>query len=124
MSGHSDLDNHANQMNPNNDAYWESRGEDERPDDWIERSVQDDVNQSQTVHNPAKSNSLSNISWFKEATAVASLNQGVCMNEESKNESNTIPYSGRIIGAVVEALDITDEALTDKLRNAITLGKM
>ena len=30
----SDLDNHANQMNPNNDAYWESRGYDERPDDW------------------------------------------------------------------------------------------
>ena len=29
-----DLDNHADQLNPNNDAYWESRGEDERPDDW------------------------------------------------------------------------------------------
>ncbi len=28
-----DNDNHANQMNPNNDAYWESRGYDERPDD-------------------------------------------------------------------------------------------
>ena len=27
-------DNHANQMNPNNDAYWSSRGHDERPDDW------------------------------------------------------------------------------------------
>ena len=33
----SDLDNHANQMNPNNDAYWESRGLDERPEDWDER---------------------------------------------------------------------------------------
>ena len=29
-------DNHANQMNPNNDAYWQSRGHDERPDDWEE----------------------------------------------------------------------------------------
>jgi len=29
-----DLDNHADQLNPNNDAYWQSRGEDERPDDW------------------------------------------------------------------------------------------
>ena len=28
----SNNDNHANQMNPNNDAYWESRGHDERPD--------------------------------------------------------------------------------------------
>ena len=27
-----DLDNHANQLNPNNDAYWESRGFDGRPD--------------------------------------------------------------------------------------------
>lgn len=26
-------DNRANQMNPNNDAYWQSRGYDERPDD-------------------------------------------------------------------------------------------
>ena len=44
MSIHSDLDNHANQMNPNNDAYWLSRGEDDRPDDWVERLEQDDVN--------------------------------------------------------------------------------
>jgi hypothetical protein len=33
MSRQSDLNNHANQMNPNNDAYWQSRGEDERPDE-------------------------------------------------------------------------------------------
>jgi hypothetical protein len=32
-----DDDNHANQLNPNNDAYWESRGFDERPEDWDER---------------------------------------------------------------------------------------
>ena len=29
-----ELDNHANQLNSNNDAYWQSRGYDERPDDW------------------------------------------------------------------------------------------
>ena len=29
-----DRDNHANQLNENNDAYWQSRGCDERPDDW------------------------------------------------------------------------------------------
>ncbi len=29
-----DDDNHANQCNPNNDVYWESRGYDERPEDW------------------------------------------------------------------------------------------
>lgn len=33
-----DRDNHANQLNPNNDTYWQSRGYEERPDDWKERS--------------------------------------------------------------------------------------
>lgn len=42
MSRQSDLDNHADQLNPNNDAYWESRGWDERPDDWEERADDDD----------------------------------------------------------------------------------
>ena len=37
MTGRND-DNHANQMNPNHDAYWQSRGEDERPGDWEEES--------------------------------------------------------------------------------------
>jgi len=31
-----DDDNHADQLNENNDAYWQSRGYDERPDDWDE----------------------------------------------------------------------------------------
>ena len=42
MSRKDDLDNHANQMNPNNDAYWESRGFDERPDDWEDRIEEED----------------------------------------------------------------------------------
>lgn len=33
-----DDDNHADQLNPNNDAYWQSRGEEERPDDWEDRA--------------------------------------------------------------------------------------
>lgn len=41
MSRNSDMDNHANQLNPNNDAYWESRGWDERPDDWEERAAEE-----------------------------------------------------------------------------------
>jgi hypothetical protein len=36
-----DLDNHANQLNSNNDAYWQSRGEDDRPEDWRERADED-----------------------------------------------------------------------------------
>jgi hypothetical protein len=35
-------DNRANQLNPNNDAYWQSRGEEQRPDDWQQRSSEDD----------------------------------------------------------------------------------
>lgn len=42
MSRHSDRDNRANQLNPNNDAYWESRGFDERPDDWREQADKED----------------------------------------------------------------------------------
>ena len=38
VSDKSDKDNHSNQGNPNNDAYWESRGLDERPDDWEDRA--------------------------------------------------------------------------------------
>ncbi|MFA4835347.1 MAG: hypothetical protein WC749_04665 [Dehalococcoidia bacterium] len=34
------------------------------------------------------------------------------MNEDSRGEFRTIPYSGQIIGAIVEALDINDEVLT------------
>ena len=31
------LDNHSNQLIDNNDAYWQSRGYDSRPDDWKDR---------------------------------------------------------------------------------------
>ena len=41
MAKHDD-DNHSNQLNDNNDAYWQSRGEDERPDDWEERREQEE----------------------------------------------------------------------------------
>ncbi len=30
-------DNHSAQLNPNNDAYWQSHGWESRPDDWEER---------------------------------------------------------------------------------------
>ena len=36
--GKHDVDNRADQLNPNNDAYWQSQGFDERPDDWEEPS--------------------------------------------------------------------------------------
>ena len=42
MSRQSDLDNHSNQCNPNNDEYWHSRGDDERPDDWEDRIVNEE----------------------------------------------------------------------------------
>ena len=42
MGRQSDLDNHANQLNPNNDAYWQSRDYNERPDDWDEETPKSD----------------------------------------------------------------------------------
>ncbi len=33
-----DRDNRANQLNLNNDAYWQGRGHDQRPDDWTSQS--------------------------------------------------------------------------------------
>ena len=36
MAQHDD-DNRSQQLNPEHDAYWQSRGEEERPDDWVER---------------------------------------------------------------------------------------
>lgn len=40
--GNPNDDNHANQMNPEHDAYWQSRGDDERPEDWEERLDDED----------------------------------------------------------------------------------
>lgn len=37
MSTKSDDDNRANQLSDNNDAYWQSRGYYERPEDWEDR---------------------------------------------------------------------------------------
>ena len=39
--GKAESDNHSNQLNPNNDAYWQSREWGERPDDWQEVIKQD-----------------------------------------------------------------------------------
>lgn len=48
MSKQDDLDNHANQLNPNNDAYWESRGfDDGRPEDWEERLQSEEMDSDQ-----------------------------------------------------------------------------
>lgn len=35
-------DNRADQLNRNNDAYWQSRGEDERPENWQQQGTEDD----------------------------------------------------------------------------------
>ena len=53
MSRKDDTDNRSNQMNPNNDAFWTSRGYDERPDDWEERSIEEDERQDQVINEPA-----------------------------------------------------------------------
>ena len=37
-----DRDNHSNQINPDDDAYWQSRGWDERPEDWEKLLAEED----------------------------------------------------------------------------------
>ena len=39
-------DNHANQMNPNNDAYWQARGYEDRPEEWKEQTLREKDGQS------------------------------------------------------------------------------
>jgi hypothetical protein len=43
------FDNHSDILNPNNDSYWESRGFDERPDDW-EDHQQESANNDNISH--------------------------------------------------------------------------
>lgn len=37
-----DLDNRSRQLDPENDVYWQSRGFEERPDDWEVRIDDED----------------------------------------------------------------------------------
>lgn len=53
-----DLDNHANQMNPNNDAYWESRGYDERPEGWEEETGAEDEHEPTRAELDNRANQL------------------------------------------------------------------
>ena len=53
MSRKNAMDNRANQMNPNNDAYWESRGYDGRPDDWKDRATEHDEKDDRRQREPA-----------------------------------------------------------------------
>ena len=55
MSRQSDQDNHADELNPNNDAYWQSRDDDERPDDWEEQASEEDHAKREEGEGPNKS---------------------------------------------------------------------
>ena len=52
MSRKDDVDNRSNQMNPNNDAYWTSRGYDERPDDWEDEPTDEKERQDRASNEP------------------------------------------------------------------------
>ena len=53
MKGRDDRNNRATQMNPNNDAYWQSRGYNERPDDWEDQVDKEERQQIQERRNDA-----------------------------------------------------------------------
>ena len=54
MDRQSDLDNHADQLNPNNDAYWQSRDEDERPEDWEDQIEEEEAKREESQESEAK----------------------------------------------------------------------
>ena len=51
-------ENHANQCNPNNDSYWQSRGEDFRPQEWEEQLDDMDDDQSSMFNQNNHSNQM------------------------------------------------------------------
>ena len=53
-------DNRADQMNPNNDAYWESRGYEGRPDNWAD---QDDGNEENDDNRANQMNPNNDAYW-------------------------------------------------------------
>ena len=55
MGRQSDLDNHANQLNPNNDVYWQSRGYDERSDECDEETPESDTKSAKSQRPETKS---------------------------------------------------------------------
>ena len=51
MSHKDDQANRSNQMNPNNDAYWQSRGYDGRPADWEGQRSHENAQSDRTKSN-------------------------------------------------------------------------
>jgi hypothetical protein len=71
-----EVDNHANQCNPNNDEYWNSRGYDERPES-LDGSINKNINIDENV-------GISFSKW--------SGNDGI--ENYIMNQTNCKPYSG------------------------------
>jgi hypothetical protein len=76
MSKHQKV-NHSNLMNPNNDAYWEARGWDRRPDDWESRVARGETVEVRSVHqatidnNQQASNQSSFEKWLGKTVTFA-----------------------------------------------------
>ena len=128
MSRQSDLDNHANQLNPNNDAYWESRGHDERSDDWEELvAEEDDASEDRSWNPTGREEAVS--AWMSVASPAAlcraSNSTAPSTMSNGANNPNIIPaaYSGRIIGAIVKALGLDDGVLTQRTARRFFQGK-
>jgi len=57
------LDNRSNQLNPNNDAYYQSRGYDERPSDWESNSSNHEYSQDELDNHSNQLNSNNDAYW-------------------------------------------------------------
>ena len=124
MSRKDDMNNHANQMNPNNDLYWTARGYDERPltGGSVNRGGRKQGPASQVPHvqEVDRHKMVSGISGI-----VSTLSTGTVMNDMDNNNQHPLAglYSGEILRYVVQALDIKDDVLDSRTARRFFAGE-
>ena len=125
MKSRDDRTNHSNQMNPNNDAYWQSRGYNERPDDWEDGRLRKDSRSKSVVKTPRCRGSNSLQQRPDRAASSGCPRGGTAMKEREFVDTAPMDglYSGRILRAVVWALDIEDEVLDSRTAQRFFSGQ-
>ncbi len=92
----SDADNHSNQMNPNNDAYWESRGYDERPEDWEDGGNERDYSNSDMDNHSNQMNPNNDAYWQSRGYDERPDNWGDGKNERGYKKSDWDNHSNQM----------------------------
>lgn len=78
-------DNRSDQMNPNNDAYYESRGYDERPDDWETSNYSSSTYSSSVGNNRSNQLNPNNDAYYQS--------RGYDERPDDWDSEDAIPYT-------------------------------